>query len=128
MRGRPAFEITPEVLEKVERLASQGMTQEQIADCLDISVSTLCKKKNDYAEFSEAIKRGSAKGIDFVTNALLENVQDMNVSAQIFYLKCKAKWREDAAHLKELQDRIDRLEKGESANGKGNSDAIETEN
>lgn len=92
--GRPSFEITDEVLNKVEALAARGMTQEQICDCLGIHVSTFFDKKNKFVELSEAVKRGKAKGIAFVTEKLLENVKEKNVTAQIFYLKTQAKWIE----------------------------------
>ena len=92
--GRPPFEITEEVLKKVESYASLGMTQQQIADALGIHIATLCEKKNEYAEFNEAIKSGKAKGIAFVANKLRENVANSNVTAQIFYLKSQAGWKE----------------------------------
>lgn len=99
--GRPAFKITHEVLEKVESLAARGMTSQQIADCLGIAAGTLCEKQNQNNEFYEAIKRGKAKGIANVTAALLKNVGTGNVAAQIFYLKCQAKWRELELEKKE---------------------------
>ena len=99
--GRPAFAVTPEIIAKVESLAARGMTSEQIADCLGISYQTLNEKSKIYAEFSDAIKQGKAKGIANVTAALLKNVGTGNVAAQIFYLKCQAKWRELELEKKE---------------------------
>lgn len=96
-KGRPPFEITSEVIEKVEQLASQGLTKDQISDCLGISYDTLNDRTKDNANFFDALKRGKAKGIEMVTNALLDNVKDKNVTAQIFYLKTQAKWREQDA-------------------------------
>ena len=95
--ARPPFEITQEVLEKVEDYAAKGLTQQQIADALGICTTTLFEKKNLYAEFANAIKRGSAKGVEFVASKLLENVANQNVTAQIFYMKCKGKWNDQAA-------------------------------
>jgi DNA-binding NarL/FixJ family response regulator len=36
--GRPRFEVTPEVLQEVEEMAGRGLTVNQIASCLGISV------------------------------------------------------------------------------------------
>ena len=44
--GRPRFEITPEVCEKVENLSAQGLTVEQISLVLGINKSTLFDKQN----------------------------------------------------------------------------------
>ena len=45
-------------LERVEELAAQGLTNEQIAACLGICESTLYNKKREFLEFLEAIKKG----------------------------------------------------------------------
>jgi len=90
--GRPKFEITEEVLVKAEKCASQGMTKEQIAQMLGITYQTLKTKENLYSSFFDAIKRGQAKGIETVTNALYTTAVDGNTTAQIFYLKNRANW------------------------------------
>ncbi len=112
--GRPPWIPSEEELEKVESLAARGLTQEQIADCIGIHLGTLSAKKSEFDELSEAIKRGKAKGIALVTAELLKNVKAKNVTAQIFYLKCQAKWKEakdetlsDEASL--MQKLIDKL-------------------
>lgn len=51
-------------------------------------------RKADTAEFAEAIKRGQALGIEEVANALFENAKGGNVTAQIFYLKARAQWKD----------------------------------
>ena len=83
-----------EELKKVEALASRGMTEENIAHCLGIRPETLSKKKHEFEQLVQAIKRGKAKGIAMVTNELLKNIQLGNVTAQIFYLKSQAGWKE----------------------------------
>jgi hypothetical protein len=85
--GRPKFEVTPEVLEKTEGL------MEQCAGVLGIHTSTFMLYQAENSEFSEAIKRGQARGIDQVTNALFENATvDRNVPSIIFFLKNRAGW------------------------------------
>lgn len=91
--GRPPFEITQEVLDKAEAYASRGLTLQNISDCLGISYQTLNEKSKEYADFSDAIKRGKATGLAHVADKLLKNVDVGNVTAQIFFLKCNG-WKE----------------------------------
>ena len=91
--GRPKFEVTEEVLARTERAMAQGLTKEQCAGVLGISVSTFQLYQAEYSEFSEAIKKGEASGIEQVTNALFENATvDRNVPSIIFFLKNRAGW------------------------------------
>ncbi len=87
MAGRPKFEITPDIIKRVEVYAAQGLTQEQIARCLGICYQTLNEKKKEYSDFSEAIKAGRAKGLAIISNALFVGAKGGNTTAQIFYLK-----------------------------------------
>jgi len=88
------WEPTEEELKKIESLAARGMEQQDIALCLGIRPETLSRKKDVIEQLDQAIKRGKAKGIARVTNALLKNVDIGNVTAQIFYLKTQAGWKE----------------------------------
>ena len=90
-RTKPKIEID---LAKVEVMAANGLTQQQIADSLGISVSTLYGRKRESEEFEEAIKRGKAKGVAVVTNELMKQVKRGNVTAMIFFLKARAGGKE----------------------------------
>ena len=102
MAGRKAFEITPELLERVEAHATDGMTKQEIAASLGIHEATLYRKINGNREFCEAIKTGQAKGIAAVTNYLMKSAREGNVTAQIFYLKNRSptNWN-DRYHIEE---------------------------
>lgn len=89
--GRPPLELN---LVDVENLAGRGLTHAQIADSLGISERALFNHKNNDPEVREAIKRGQSKGVFVVANALMEQVKKGNVTAQIFYLKCRGGWTE----------------------------------
>ena len=53
-----------------------------------MSLSTIARKKREKGRFDTALKKGKAKAIEQVTNALFNNaVHDNNTTAQIFYLK-----------------------------------------
>lgn len=97
--GRPQFKVTDEVLKKVEKFASLGLTEAQIARNLGIARQTLISKKKQYSEFLDAIERGKAKGISMVSNAVFDSAMAGNVSNQQFYLKCRApdQWKEKQA-------------------------------
>ncbi len=93
--GNAFIVITPDMLEKAERLAARGLTMEQIAYSIGMGTSTLYDKAKENLELSEAIKRGKAKGIATIANALFEGAKNGNTTSQIFYLKCRAKWKEE---------------------------------
>jgi len=118
--GRPPIEITPELCEKAESLAAQGLTMEQIALVLGMGETTLYKKKLEFAEFTEAIKAGQAKGVAAVVNKLYKKAVGYSISEErleineagetktikttksyqpdntaiIFYLKNRAAWKD----------------------------------
>ncbi|KFB10346.1 hypothetical protein [Nitratireductor basaltis] len=75
-RGRPEFEPSDEQREKVRVLRASGMSQEEIAEALDISVPTLRK------HFSFELKIGSAKVTADVLMARYRSAMGGNVSAQ----------------------------------------------
>ena len=79
---------------EVEELAARGLTQQQICDSLGISDQTLLNRKKEDLELLEAIKRGKARGISKVVNALFQQALDGNTSAAIFWLKNQAGWRD----------------------------------
>ena len=102
----------------IQGMARDGLTQQQIADNLGISIDTLIENKKKYSEFNNALKKGK-EVIDFeVENALLKRalgykydevtyengVETKRVTkevqpdttAQIFWLKNRQvkKWRD----------------------------------
>ncbi len=85
--GRPRIEITTAMIAEAERLAARGLTKEQIAYCLGFSADTLSRREKDSAAFAEAIKKGKAKGIADVANALYESAMGGSIPGQIFFLK-----------------------------------------
>ena len=83
--------------EKLYTLAKMGLSEEQIAQSLGISVSTIGRRKKDDERFDETLKAGKQAGIETVTNALFTSAthpDKPNTSAQIFFLKNRAGWRD----------------------------------
>jgi len=93
-------------LEKVEELASLGLSEQQIADSLGISRSTLSRRKNDNETFDTALRKGKAKALVKVSNALMQQVEKGSLRAIIFYLKCRGGWREEEPEIREIPPMI----------------------
>lgn len=88
----------PELLSKVEMLAAQGLTDGQIAEVIGVSRRTITNYKTHDCAFCAAIKRGEAKGVAQITNALFTSAKNGNLGAQVFYLKNKAGWSDKLEH------------------------------
>ena len=91
MRTKPLVEID---IKKVEALAANGLTMQEISDALGIHPATLYRRKAKETEIQAAIRRGRAKGLAVVTNKLMEQAKAGNIAAIIFYLKARAGWRD----------------------------------
>ena len=101
-KGKYKDWLTPEGLMILKGWARDGLIDEQIADKMGISPSTLYRWKNEYKEISEALKEGK-EVVDYqVENALLNKAISGNTTAQIFWLKNRRpdKWRDrqDVSH------------------------------
>jgi hypothetical protein len=99
--GRPKTELTPEQVRELETLAAV-LNQAQIADYLGIPDRTLRAIMQRDEGVSAAYKRGRAKAIGTVSQSLLKSAREGNTTAQIFYLKTQAGWREHAPEQTEL--------------------------
>lgn len=94
-------------LERIEELASYGMTQEQIAAACGVDYSTLHAHKITEPDLVLAIRRGQSRGIGEVANSLFQNATfAKNVAAQIFYLKARAQWKDNAVDVGMTPDDI----------------------
>lgn len=91
MAGRPAYKPTDEHRERVETLGAYGVQNEAIAKLLRISPNTLVK------HFSRELDDASTLANAKVAGFLFENARAGNVTAQIFWLKCRARWKEPAS-------------------------------
>jgi hypothetical protein len=89
--ARPAFVVTDAMREKVQYLAGLGVPQDDIAKIINCAPKTLRKR------FREELDRGVAEANAMVAGYLFNSAKQGNVSAQIFWLKTRAQWREGAA-------------------------------
>lgn len=71
-KGKYEYWLTPEGLLKLEAWARDGLIDEQIAENIGITTSTLYEWKKRYSEISEALKKGKEVVDIQVENALLK--------------------------------------------------------
>lgn len=71
-KGKYEYWLTPEGLLKLEGLARDGLTDEQIAENMGISRSTLNAWKDKYSDISDTLKKGKEVVDRQVENALLK--------------------------------------------------------
>lgn len=71
-KGKYEYWLTPDGLLKLESWARNGMTDEQLAERMNITPSTLYEWKKRYPEISEALKKGKEVVDIQVENALLK--------------------------------------------------------
>lgn len=94
-KGKYKKWLEPDNLILLEGWARGGLTDEQIAKNMGISVATLYNWKSKYFEILEALKKGK-EVVDFeVENALLQSALNGNVTAQIYWLNNRKpeQWR-----------------------------------
>lgn len=116
--AKSKWEEVKNKLTLVEGWARDGLTNEQIAENLNIGKTTFYKMLKEYPELSEHLKKGK-EVVDYeVENALLKNALSGNITAQIFWLKNRKpkQWKdkvevEDEGN-KETLDKLDEVLKG----------------
>ena len=90
--ARKAFVVDEAVREQVRHLAGLGVPQEEIARRIGCAPKTLRK------QCREDLDRGMAEANAEVSGALFHAATtEGNVTAQIFWLKTRAQWRENKA-------------------------------
>ena len=93
--AKSKWEQVKDKLILVEGWARDGLTDEQIAEKLNISKDTFYKYKKNHTDFSDSLKKGK-EVVDYqVENALLQNALNGNTTAQIYWLNNRKpkQWR-----------------------------------
>jgi hypothetical protein len=89
--ARKAFVVNEAVRDKVRHLAGVGVRQDDIAKIIGCAPKTLRKQCRD------DLDRGVAEANATVSGYLFAAAKAGNVTAQIFWLKTRAHWREGTA-------------------------------
>ena len=111
--GPKKIMFTEDQLKEAQRLAGLGFSEEAICQaCLGCSPDTLLRRKKEFPEIAEYIRRGKMKSIEEVSNALYKSAiglhgKEPSVTAQIFFLKNKGKQAgNDWADIQQVETNI----------------------
>ena len=86
--ARKPFVVNDAIREKVRHLAGLGVPQDDIARIVQCSPKTLRKRCRDDLDC------GAAEANAIVSGCLFAAAKGGNITAQIFWLKSRARWRE----------------------------------
>lgn len=92
--GRRAHKPDPAQRRQVEAMAAYGIPEIDIAAVLNVNPKTLRK------HYREELDLGETKANAQVAGFLFNSARTGNVTAQIFWLKTRARWRETPLELK----------------------------
>jgi hypothetical protein len=92
--GRRSHKPDPSQRRQVEAMAAYGIPEPDIARVTGVDPKTLRK------HYREELDLGEAKANAQVAGFLFSAAKNGNVTAQIFWLKTRAKWRETPVELK----------------------------
>ena len=95
-RGRPPeLIITDEMREQVQTLAGYGLSQDQIAQLFkNPKTGRPIGRTSLQRHFGEELKDGSLQMTATMVGHLEDHAKEGSVAAAIFYLKCRAGWKE----------------------------------
>ena len=86
-RGPKPRQITRDFLTEVEHLAARGLSQQQVCHALGFSETWWYDAKQKNSDISDSFKRGQAKGLAEVSNAIYEQALNGSTGAACFFLK-----------------------------------------
>jgi hypothetical protein len=109
--GRKKIDID---IKEIERLAGLGLTEEEIALNLGVSVDTLGRRKKDTADFAESIARGKARTKRNIGNKVYEKAMNGDSSMLKWFEQSRFGYTEksEQATSGELTVRIIRERRG----------------
>mgnify|MGYP001368159110 FL=1 len=86
-RGPKPRLVNEEFLEKVEHLAARGLSQQQVCHALGFSETWWYDAKQKNSDISDSFKKGQAKGLTEISNAIYEQALNGSTGAACFFLK-----------------------------------------
>ncbi len=95
LKGRPPHQPNETTRTCVRNLALTGSTKDKIAEIVGLSKATL------YKHYRDELEHAKAKANADVAGALYQSAMNGNVSAQVFWLKTQAGWRQNPDTLDE---------------------------
>ena len=99
--GQPPIVFDDDQVIELKALAAV-LTKGQIADYFGISEKTLRAIEARQPEVSTAYKKGRVKQISTMCTNLVKLATEVNVAANIFYLKTQGGWKEEQPEAQEI--------------------------
>ena len=99
--GKPPHKPTPEERKTVSMMSAVGLTLEEISKCIrgGIDIKTLMK------HYREELDTSKAKANAAVGGAMYNKAIAGDVSAQKYWLGCRAKWKEGSEVAVTVEDK-----------------------
>jgi hypothetical protein len=90
-------EISKDNYSKIEELAEKGVPVKSIAAYFGMGKSTFDRRVSENDELKLVLEKGRSKSIEAVASVAYEMALSGNYPAMtMFWLKCRAQWRENA--------------------------------
>lgn len=109
--GRPPHVPTDANRQTAQSLAAFGLPHLEIAGELNISLETLLKHYR--IELDRGLQRANARVAQSLFNRATNETDKGGVTAAIFWLKCRAGWREAAQQVVTYNRNIDNMNEAE---------------
>lgn len=105
-KGGPkkVFIITPKIIEEIEALAEDCLTQRDMCDYYGISEDTWYFRKREHPEIGEALRRGKVKTKRVAVGTIRAKMREGDVPAARFFLSTQCKWNENNTAPMEDED------------------------
>ncbi|EBM1967280.1 hypothetical protein AB4U70_002929 [Salmonella enterica] len=81
-------------IDKIQIYAARRLTEQQIADVLDIRLDEVKNDQDSYVAYREAIRVGRAKGEAELRAGLYKRAKDGDVKAYIFLMRREQNFKE----------------------------------
>jgi len=101
--------LTTDQIDSLETLG-RTLSVERLADRFGMNKSTLYSIFREYPEYFQRYKKGASTVSEQIANSLIDNAMSGDTTAQIFYLKTKDHWRQNAVKIKASDYKDDNID------------------
>jgi len=109
--ARPKRTFSPEDLDKIAKMSGHGMTIEQIGHIFGLERAQFNEYVAKIPELKQTILKGRSLALKQITETLFSKAMSGDNTCLIFYLKCRAQWKdtmsvefEDKSPAKEMTE------------------------